>query len=373
MKSTRETVLAVISHIVRTLLGLTFIFSGAVKAIDPLGTTYKIEDYLTAFGEWFTNLLPMAQTGAFCLITIEFVLGVCLLLHIRTQWTAWLSLCFYLVMTPLTLYIALYNPVSDCGCFGDAILLTNRQTFWKNIILLTLTVILLLTKRYTPSLWVWQAEGLLAILSAGAVIGWMVWTLYHLPVLDFRPYKVGNHIPSLMEYPEDAEPDQYEITFTYAKDGVEQDFTLDNYPGNDSSWTFVRQNSHLVKKGYEPPIHDFEILNSDYEDITYDILDSEERVTLAVLYDLNKTDLSQLNRLVEIKQSCEQQGEAFYLLTGSGMDDITRFVSQPNAESLGDVICSCDPVTLKTIVRANPGIVILQNGTIIQKHNLRNL
>lgn len=373
MKHKNNPVWAVVSHIARTLLGLTFIFSGAVKAIDPLGTTYKIEDYLTAFGEGFTNLLPFAQTGAFCLITIEFVLGICLLLHVHTNWTAWLSLCFFLVMTPLTLYIALTNPVSDCGCFGDAILLTNWQTFWKNIVLLSLTIILLCTKRYTRPLWVWQAEGAIALLSAGLVIGWMVWTLYHLPVLDFRPYKVGNHIPSLMEYPEDAESDQYDITFTYAKDGVEQDFTVDNYPSNDSSWVFVRQNSRLIKKGYEPPIHDFEILNADYEDITYDILESEEPVTLAILYNLNKTDLSLLPRLVELKNKCEQQGKPFYLITGSGMDDIRQFLAHPNADSLETTLCSCDPVTLKTIVRANPGIIIIQNGTIIQKHNLRNL
>ena len=143
----------IIAIIARTLLGATFIFSGVVKAIDPLGTTYKIEDYLKAFGGFFTDLLPLAEPAAFTLIAVEFVLGVCLFLNIRTNWTSWLSLAFYCVMTPLTLYIALTNPVSDCGCFGDALVLTNWQTFWKNVVLVSLVIILLCTKKSLHQTW----------------------------------------------------------------------------------------------------------------------------------------------------------------------------------------------------------------------------
>ena len=121
----------IIGSTARTLLALTFLFSGFVKAVDPLGTVYKIEDYLKAFGGLFTDLLPLAGTAAVCLIAVEFVLGFCMLFNVRTNWTSWLSLAFYLVMTPLTLWIALTNPVTDCGCFGDALVLTNWQTFWK--------------------------------------------------------------------------------------------------------------------------------------------------------------------------------------------------------------------------------------------------
>ena len=194
----------IFAHISRTLLGLVFLFSGSVKAIDPLGTTYKIEDYLKAFGGFFTDLVPMAQTAAFVLIGLEFVLGVCLVLNIRPQWTSWLTLAFYAFMTPLTLYIAIKNPVSDCGCFGDAIILTNWQTFWKNIILLCLVIIWLCTKKNAPGRWVWQAECVIVLISSVAVICFMIWTLRHLPIRDFRPYKVGNNLPELMEYPDDA-------------------------------------------------------------------------------------------------------------------------------------------------------------------------
>ena len=372
-----------IASISRTLLGLVFIFSGVVKAIDPLGTVYKIEDYLKAFGGFFNELLPMAEVAAWALIILELLLGVCMVLNIRTQWTSWLALLFYLVMTPLTLYIALTNPVSDCGCFGDAIVLTNWQTFWKNVVLIVLAIILVALRKHVRQLWSNWMEILLVALTILAAVVFMSWTRNHLPVKDFRPYKIGNHLPTLMEYPEDAEPDVYEYAFVYEKDGVEQTFTLENYPKGDSTWTFVRQDSRLVKKGYEPPIHDLEILNADYEDLTWDILESEEPVTLVVMYDLKKADKSQIAKVEALASNLSPfasspdtlplQGEsegAFYILTGSGTDDIINFCLEYPA--LSDYVCTCDPVTLKTIVRANPGVIVLQNGTVIDKYNIRN-
>ncbi len=357
--------------IARTLLALTFLLSGFVKAVDPLGTVYKIEDYLKAFGGFFTDLLPLAEFAAIGLIMAECVLGVCMLLNIRTQWTSWLSLLFYLFMTPLTLWIALTNPVSDCGCFGDALVLTNCQTFWKNIVLLALVIILLLCRKAIPQTFVWKAELTIAILAAAASFGLMEYTWLHLPPIDFRPYKVGNNIPALMEIPEGAEPDVYETTLIYERDGKQQSFTLENYPKGDPEWTFVDQRSVLVKKGYEAPIHDFEILTMDYEDITYDILESEEPVTLIIMYDLKKADRKQAAKAFRLY---EEMSKCLFL-TGSGEDDIYAFAAEMgmDEETAERAFCTCDPVTLKTIVRANPGMVVIQNGTIIAKHNLRQL
>ena len=408
MKKTKKS--AIIAAIARTILGVVFVFSGVVKAIDPLGTVYKIEDYLKAFGGIFTDLLPLAEVAAWGLIVLELLLGVCMLLNIRTQWTSWISLLFYLVMTPLTLYIALTNPVSDCGCFGDAVVLTNWQTFSKNVVLITMAIILVALRKSVFPLWSTWMEALLSVLTIVATIGFMLWTSNHLPLMDFRPYKIGNHIPTLMEYPEDAEPDQYDITFVYAKDGVEQTFTLDNYPKGDSTWTFVRQESKLIKKGYEPPIHDLEIMNADYEDITWDILDSEEPITLVVMYDLAKADKKQIAKVEsmaanyiisssddfvepiyedyfdfsqdsllaespdsfmdEVSDEVVAPLPNFYILTGSGTDEIINFSLE--YPTLSDCICTCDPVTLKTIVRANPGVIVLQNGIVMDKYNLKN-
>ena len=365
----------IIGSISRTLLGLTFLFSGFVKAVDPLGTVYKIEDYLKAFGGWFTDLLPLAGAAAVCLITVEFLLGVCMLFNVRTNWTVWLSLAFYLIMTPLTLWIALTNPVSDCGCFGDALVLTNWQTFWKNIILLSLVIVLLICHKAIPQTFTKWPEVVIAGLGLAIVGGIMGYAITHLPPLDFRPYKVGNNIPALMEIPDDTEPDIYETTLIYAKDGVEQEFTLENYPKGDPEWTFVDQKSVLVKKGYEAPIHDFEILTMDYEDITYDILESEEPVTLITVYDLNKTDRDLLGKIELVYFGCMARGEQCYLLTGSGEMDIYTFGDELgwDVETIEQAFCTIDPVTLKTIVRANPGMFVVQNGTIIEKHNLKQL
>lgn len=378
--------LHVTGSIARTLLALTFLFSGFVKAIDPLGTVYKIEDYLKAFGGFFTDLMPMAGVAAVCLILIEWLLGWAMLLNVKTNWTSWIALLFYLVMTPLTLYIALTNPVSDCGCFGDALVLTNWQTFWKNIILLTLVIILLCCRKAIPQLFSWWAElciALLALISGGLI---MLYSYNHLPMIDFRPYKIGNNIPELMEIPEGAPHDVYETTLIYEKDGVQQEFTLENYPKGDSTWTFVDQKSVLVQKGYEAPIHDFEIINLLYDDITYDVLESEEPVTLVVMYDLKKTDRKQMDKVFRLYKECQNK---CYFLTGSGEEDIFEFAAETGFgdylesfvvdEELEDwdfivqsTFCYTDPVTLKTIVRANPGVFVVQNGIIIDKYNLKN-
>ena len=369
-----QTAKHITGSITRTVLGLTFIFSGFVKAVDPLGTVYKIEDYLKAFGGFFTDLLPLAGTAAVCLILVEWLLGWAMLLNVRTNWTSWLSLLFYLVMTPLTLWIALTNPVTDCGCFGDALVLTNWQTFWKNIILLTLVIVLLVCRKAIPQLFSWWMEIVLAVLAliSGGLI--MLYSYNHLPPMDFRPYKIGNHIPTLMEIPEDAEQDEYAITLIYAKDGVEQEFTLENYPKGDPEWTFIDQKSVLVKKGYEAPIHDFEILTMEYEDITYDILESETPVTLVTMYDLHKTDRKQAAKLRDLYNECWERGEQCYFLTGSGEDDIYAFAEEIGwtTEEAETIFCTIDPVTLKTIVRANPGVFVVQDGTIIDKYNLKD-
>jgi hypothetical protein len=233
-------------------------------------------------------------------------------------------------------------------------------------------------------------ECVIAIAAIVVAVLFMAWTNNHLPVKDFRPYKIGNHLPTLMEYPEDAEQDQYEITLVYEQNGVEQAFTIETYPKGDSTWTYVRTDSKLTKKGYEPPIHDLEIINAEGEDITWDVLESEEPVTLVVMYDLAKADKKQMGKVMRLlgdeaiglegdeamrRLGEEAKGERLeatkgYILTGSGTDEIISFSLE--YPSLSECICTCDPVTLKTIVRANPGVVVVQNGVVIDKYNVRN-
>ena len=363
--------LHITGSIARTLLALTFLFSGFVKAVDPLGTVYKIQDYLhEGFGGVFQWAIPAAGVAAVCLIALEWLLGIAMLLNVRTQWTSWITLLFYCIMTPLTLYIAIANPVSDCGCFGDALVITNWQTFWKNIILLLLSICLVICRKAIPELFSWWMEIIITLAALGSVAGIMGYSYTHLPQIDFRPYKVGNHIPTLMEIPDDAEVDQYEITLIYAKDGKEQTFTLENYPKGDPEWTFVDQKSVLIKKGYVPPIHDFEIETLEGDYITQDILESEEPIALVVMYDLTKTDTTQLEKLMHMIHEYPR----VYFLTASGEEEIFAFAEDLgwDEETTYSTFCFTDPITLKTIVRANPGVIVVQNGTIIDKYNLRN-
>lgn len=359
--------------VARILLGVVFMFSGFVKAVDPLGTVYKIEDYLKAFGGFFTDLMPLAMVAALVMIAFEWVLGVCLVMNVWTKWTQWLALLFMLVMTPLTLYLAIANPVSDCGCFGDAVVLTNWQTFAKNVVLMLLVIALLILSRYNPNQWnKWVNCGFFSV-ALVTVFGFMTYNLLHLPVMDFRPYALGNNIPEMMEVPDDAPADEYLVTFIYEKDGQQQEFTLENYPKGDSTWTFVDQKSVLVKKGFEPAIHDFELLLVDEEeglyDITYDVMEAEEDVMLVVMYDLGKTNTRQAHRLNGLYEEAMAAGMSFYAVTGSGETEIMAFRTMYGAEY---PFCVCDPVTLKTVVRANPGVVVLRQGTIVEKYNLRN-
>ena len=363
--------LHITGSIARTLLALTFLFSGFVKAVDPLGTVYKIQDYLhEGFGGVFQWAIPAAGVAAVCLIALEWLLGIAMLLNVRTQWTSWITLLFYCIMTPLTLYIAIANPVSDCGCFGDALVITNWQTFWKNIILLLLSICLVICRKAIPELFSWWMEIIITLAALGSVAGIMGYSYTHLPQIDFRPYKVGNHIPTLMEIPDDAEVDQYEITLIYAKDGKEQTFTLENYPKGDPEWTFVDQKSVLIKKGYVPPIHDFEIETLEGDYITQDILESEEPIALVVMYDLSKTDTTQLEKLMHMIHEYLR----VYFLTASGEEEIFAFAEELgwDEETTYSTFCFTDPITLKTIVRANPGVIVVQNGTIIDKYNLKN-
>ena len=393
----------IIGSISRTLLAITFLFSGFVKAVDPLGTVYKIEDYLKAFGGWCNDLLPYAGIAAVCLIALEFLLGVCLLTNVRTKWTSWLTLLFMLVMTPLTLWIALTNPVSDCGCFGDALVLTNWQTFYKNLVLLVLVIILLCCQKAIPQTFSWWMELVIAVLGLGIAGGMMYYSYTHLPPMDFRPYKIGNYLPELMEIPEEYVSDTTIVTLTYEKNGIEQQFDIFNYPKNDPEWRFVDQNTILAKKIYQngklkgvtpvkeytPPIHDFEIenyyidepieyiQNSEYGEFPTEgnlmeyILYSMNPITLVIMYDLNKTDRKQIDKLRNIIHNRSD----VYFITGSGEDEIYEFAEELgwDEETTLSTFCYCEPVTLKTIVRANPGLVIIQNGTVMEKKNFRQV
>ena len=348
----------------KLLVGVTFVFSGFVKAIDPLGTTYKIQDYLEVMHlSWFSEL---ALVASFALITAEFLAGMLLITNIKFKLGLWLSTLLMIAMTPLTLWIALTNPVTDCGCFGDAIILSNWATFWKNIVLDVLIIILwLLQKRLYRSWLTPFPSWALTITFSLITIGVGIHSLNNLPFIDFRPYKIGNDILEGMELPEGAQRDQYRTTFIYSRDGVAQEFELQDAPYNDSTWVFVEQRTELIAKGEEPPIHDFSIITTEGDDLTYDILYREGKTYLVVMYDLHKTKTKYLDNVRRVYDKAQAEGAEFLVLTASS-DMIDEFKQEYN---LPYQFALTDPIQLKTMVRSNPGVVILEGAKVIDKFN----
>ncbi|HPS10244.1 MAG TPA: DoxX family protein [Paludibacteraceae bacterium] len=358
----------ILLEIARILVGLTFVFSGFVKAIDPLGSTYKFEDYFTAFGGFFEHLTPIAFPAAIALSTLELLIGICFLLKIKIKVMSVVALLFMAVMTPLTLYIALKNPVTDCGCFGDAIILGNWTTFYKNLVLVALILLVLIFNRQFRNLFMPKVEWAIVVLTAIVGVGLSVHGFRHQPMIDFRPYKVGVNIPEKMVVPEGAAGDKYETTLIYQKDGQQQEFTIENYP-KDSTWTFVEQKTTLVSKGFTPPIHNFSIVDQKLNDITEYVLTYKGTVNLLCMYDLSKTSLKGAEAAETLYQKIKASGAPFYALTASSDEEIDAFRSKTGATY---PFCKTDPITLKTIVRGNPAMMTIKNGTIIGKWNWRD-
>ena len=352
-----------IVNICRFILGATFVFSGFVKAVDPLGTYYKIQDYLAAFG--MQQLLPdiMPLLMSVLLAVLEFAVGMHLLLGIKRRFTTRLALLIMLVMTPLTLYLALTNPISDCGCFGDALVLTNWQTFGKNVVLLTCAIVLMITPwamvRFLTKKMEWTLSNY-CIVFALALAGYCLATL---PIIDFRPYKIGNNIREGMEIPEGAKPTIFDTRFIMEKDGVKQTFTVDNYP--DSTWTFVSAETVVVEKGYEPPIHDFVMESLETgEDITDELLDDPGYTFLLIAHRTEEADEGNIDLINELYEYCLENGYKFYALSSSSAEAIELWRDRTGAEY---PFCIMDDITLKTMVRSNPGLMLIKGGVILNK------
>jgi hypothetical protein len=335
-----------------------------VKAVDPLGMTYKLQDYFTALGGMFYSLSDNALILAIALSAIELFIGLNLVFAIQIRRTAFFGLLFMLVMTPLTLWIALKNPVSDCGCFGDALKISNWETFSKNVVLLALIIAVLFTTRPHQKFFILWVEWIAMVIFIGTGIGISAYAYNHLPQIDFLPYKKGVNIAEAMKIPENAPTDKYETTFIYEKNGTQKEFSLENYPKDDSTWVFVDQKTTLVEEGYKPPIHDFTIYNQQFEDIVPEIIAYEGYTYLVVMYELNKASDEGAKRVQKLFEKYENTNVRFYVLTASADEDIEAFVQKTNVTF---PFYKSDPITLKTIIRANPGLVLIKNGTITGK------
>ncbi|MGM9758681.1 MAG: BT_3928 family protein [Parabacteroides sp.] len=352
----------------RLLIGLVFVFSGIVKAIDPVGGAIKIGEYLTSFDLLF--LLPAKEAFSFGLSALEFSLGVCVLAGVYRKYTSFLVLVFMLFMTPLTLYLALFNPVSDCGCFGEALVLTNWQTFYKNILLLAAACVLFRDNQRMWAGFTYHAYWFVPTYSYTCCILFAYYNYAHLPVIDFRPYKVGANIPELMQIPEGAPEDEYRSTFIYEKEGVRKRFSLEEAPLEDSTWVFVDTETELVRKGYTPPIAAFNLYTTDGEDVADSILQAAELQFLLIFPKVEEADDEAIDAINSTYDFALEHHLGFYGVTGSSEEAIQEWVDNTGAEY---PFLQADDVMLKTMIRSNPGLMLLRQGTVLRKWHYHDI
>lgn len=352
----------------RWIVGALFIFSGFVKGIDPWGFNYKLTDYVHSLNLNWMGFLTFP--GAFLLPMAEFLIGVGLLCGVFTKLSARLALIFMCFFTPLTLYIAIKNPVTDCGCFGDALVITNWQTFFKNVVLISMAIFLFVKRNEISYLLPFNYRRILFSILTLAYLSIIYWSYNHEPVFDFRPYKKGVNIPEGMKRPKDAQGDVYKSIFYYRnlKTNEIKKFNENNYPWQDSlNWKFESMDQSLVKKGYTPPIHDFVIQTTEGENVADFFLQDDNYLFILVAYDLNKSSIKNQKDINSLGIWARSQGYKFICLTSSTGSILDKFKAKANP---GYDFYFGDEITLKTIIRSNPGLLLLKKGTILAKwHN----
>ena len=309
----------ILVQISRILVGALFIFSGFVKLVDPIGSEYKFQEY---FSESVLNiefLIPYALPFAIVLIVAEILLGVMILIGYKPKFTVWSLLIITLIFLFLTWYSAFYNKVTDCGCFGDAIKLTPWETFYKNVILIVLIILLLIKVAHIKPIFKGTTPKLITFLSLAAFLFIVQHVLTHLPIIDFRAYAIGKNLQEGMEYPAD---------------------------------------------GSIPPVHDF-MLEDAQQDLTPVLLE-KEKVMLVIIYNLDKSDEKGFPAIKEVSEKAIEKGYTVYGVSASFSDDLIIAKEKYN---LPFEFLFCDETTLKTMIRANPGVMILDKGTVMQKKN----
>jgi uncharacterized membrane protein YphA (DoxX/SURF4 family) len=348
-------------NISRILVGLLFIFSGLIKINDPVGFSFKLEEY---FGPTVFNidfLLPYVLPLAIFIVVLEVLLGVFLLIGLKKEFTIYSLFAMIVFFTFLTWYSAYFNKVTDCGCFGDAIKLTPWESFTKDVILLVLIVIIMIGLKYIKPLFNNKLLYIFPSISLILCILIVNQVLSHLPLIDFRPYKVGANIIDNMVIPEDSKKAVFRYDWLFNINGEKKVIsTSGNFP--DSEGTFVSVDTELIEEGYEPPILDFSM---ELGDIDYtDVLMKEQKLIIFVFYNISKTNNDAIVGLKETVELGVINDYKVIGLTASGEIDVNSFESENDIDI---DFYFCDETALKTIVRSNPAAIKLHEGTIIQK------
>lgn len=351
----------------RIVVGILFIISGFIKLNDPVGFSFKLEEYFSQGVLDLPFFMDYALAISIVVVILEVLLGVMLLIGFRVKFTVWSLLLMIVFFTFLTFYSAYFNKVTDCGCFGDAIKLTPWESFTKDIILLVLILVLFFGRKYVKPIFNEKIE---RIVMGIALLGCAFYANYvvnHLPVIDFRPYEIGKNIEEGMTVPKGAPKSIFDYAWRFRVNGEEQIIvTQGAYPQVDGE--FIDVETTEVQKGYEPPVHDFTIEQSG-EDFTSALLQEPKLVTV-VAYDLRK---STSEAFTEVKKVTDEAIKNGYKVIGMSASNEAQTADLKKKYNLDFEFYFTDETTLKTIVRSNPGVLVLEKGTIKQKVHYNDL
>jgi uncharacterized membrane protein YphA (DoxX/SURF4 family) len=361
----------VLITISRLLLGLLFTFSGFVKSVDPVGTEIKFHDYFDALGLDF--LMPYALFFSFLMNGAEFIIGLMLLANVFPKLSGWGALIFMIIFTPLTLWLAVYNRVTDCGCFGDAVKLTNWETFWKNLVILTVVLFFIIAMRKVKFKVKTKTHLVMMSMIIVIVFAFEFYNFYNLPLIDFLPFKKGVNIKEASTIPENAPQDVYETAIYYKnlKSGESKAFSIETIPYEDTlNWAYDTTVTKLIKQGYEAPIHDFFLTDLNQQDITNQILNNKGISYILVMHDMEDAIPRVQTRLIDIADFASINSIPFYCFTSSGTAIISKFMDKFPKNM---TVCTADYKMLKTMIRSNPGFIVLKDAVIIDKFHYLNI
>jgi uncharacterized membrane protein YphA (DoxX/SURF4 family) len=346
----------------RILVGLVFIFSGFVKGIDPLGFSYRLEDYFQVFGmSW---AVPSALYLTIFLCTLEFSIGISLVFNLWIKGFAWALLGMMVFFTCLTFFDAIFNLVPDCGCFGDAVKLTNLQTFLKNIILMIFVIPVFMGRKkfkYWAPDW---AQKIFLLIIGLSFMGLSIHCYRHLPLIDFMGWKKGSKI----NLP--ATPLKFYVTYKNKITGEEKEYLVPDYPWNDSAWMsqwlFKSQRAVDLSKGQAMTLR---IEDENGTDVSSSIIDNPDLQFILVAYDLSKTNTASFHRILPFYKQATRDGYSFICLTSSLFGEIKKFRMDNGADFS---FYSADDAVLKTMIRSNPGLILIRNGIVLDKWPFRD-
>ncbi|WP_291961186.1 BT_3928 family protein [Maribacter sp.] len=353
--------------VVRIFVGVLFIISGFIKLNDPVGFSFKLEEYFSQGVLDLPFLTPFALAISILVVIAEVMVGVMLILGYKRKITIWTLIAMIVFFTFLTFYSAYFNKVTDCGCFGDAIKLTPWESFTKDVVLLVLILIIYVGRKFiTPLV---NSKVLMTALAVSffACIGYVYYVLNHLPVIDFRPYEIGKNIEEGMSVPENAPKAIFEYKWKFNVNGNEEiHVTTGDYPSVNGE--FIDVETEEIQAGYEPPVHDFTI-EQEGEDFAASLL-QEPKLVMVIAYDLRKSNLEEFNTIKVVADKAIKAGYKVIGMSASGPDQTNALIKEYN---LDFEFYFTDETTLKTIVRSNPGVLVLEKGTIKQKVHYNDL